>query len=149
MTQIRSQKDFWAGVVFLAIAAGFIALASRYNYGSMHRMGPAMFPTLVSILLAALGGVLLVRSFVLNGPKLDRLAFRPLVVTVLAIALFGLTLRTFGLVAAVALLVVVGSYASRVERLAPVLVSAVVLIAFSVIVFVRLLGLPLPVWPSD
>ena len=149
MMPIRAQRDFWAGVAFLVVALGFVLLASRYNYGSMHRMGPAMFPTLVCAILAMLGGVLVVRSFVLPGPKLDRFALRPLAVTVLAIALFGLALRALGLVIAVAILVLVGSYATRVERPTSVIVSAGLLIAFSVAVFVWLLGLPLPVWPTS
>ena len=53
--RIRAPKDFWAGLIFVAIGAAFIVLASRYRYGTMHRMGPAMFPTLTGGLLAALG----------------------------------------------------------------------------------------------
>ena len=52
--RIRSPKDFWAGLIFVAIGAAFILLAMQYRYGDMHRMGPAMFPTLVGALLAVL-----------------------------------------------------------------------------------------------
>ena len=53
--RIRSPKDFWAGLIFVAIAVAFIVLAQQYRLGDLHRMGPAMFPTLVGALLAALG----------------------------------------------------------------------------------------------
>ena len=48
--RIRSPKDFWAGLIFVAIGAGFILLSHQYSMGNMHRMGPALFPTLVGAL---------------------------------------------------------------------------------------------------
>src|SRR3989304_2969408 len=53
--RIRSPKDFWSGLFFIAVAVGFIVLSRQYNMGNMHRMGPALFPTLVGMLLAGLG----------------------------------------------------------------------------------------------
>ena len=44
-------------------------LARQYRLGDMHRMGPAMFPTLVGALLAALGAVMVLRSFALDGRR--------------------------------------------------------------------------------
>jgi len=68
---------------------------------------------------------------------------------VLAIVLFGIALQWLGLVAAVAVLVLVGAQASREARLLETLALAAVMIAFSVAVFVWLLGLPLPLWPDS
>ena len=53
--RIRSPKDFWAGLFFIAAALGFVLLSRQYSMGNMHRMGPALFPTLVGALLAGLG----------------------------------------------------------------------------------------------
>ena len=65
--RIRSPKDFWAGLIFIAIGGGFILLAQQYRLGDLHRMGPAMFPTLVGALLGA---------WFINGAKLiDRERF--------------------------------------------------------------------------
>jgi len=146
---IRSPKDFWAGLIFIAIGSGFILLAQQYRLGDLHRMGPAMFPTLVGALLAALGAVVALRSFVLVGAAVPRFYARPIGVSVLAIVLFGIALQWLGLVAAVAVLVLVGAQASREARLMETLALAAVMIAFSVAVFVWLLGLPLPLWPDS
>jgi len=146
---IRSPKDFWAGLIFIAIGSGFILLAQQYRLGDLHRMGPAMFPTLVGALLAALGAVVALRSFVLVGAAVPRFYARPIGVSVLAIVLFGIALQWLGLVAAVAVLVLVGAQASREARLLETLALAAVMIAFSVAVFVWLLGLPLPLWPDS
>ena len=143
---IRSPKDFWAGLIFIAIGSGFILLAQQYRLGDLH---PAMFPTLVGALLAALGAVVALRSFVLVGAAVPRFYARPIGVSVLAIVLFGIALQWLGLVAAVAVLVLVGAQASREARLLETLALAVVMIAFSVAVFVWLLGLPLPLWPDS
>ena len=41
--RIRSPKDFWAGLFFIAAALGFMLLSQQYSMGNMHRMGPALF----------------------------------------------------------------------------------------------------------
>jgi hypothetical protein len=147
--RIRSLKDFWAGLIFIAIGGGFVLLAQRYRLGDMHRMGPAMFPTLVGALLAALGLIIALRSFALDGAPVPRFEARPIGVSILAIVLFGLALQWLGLIAAVAVLVLVGAYAARDVRLRDNLALAAVMVAFSVGVFVWLLGLPLPLWPGS
>ena len=146
---IRSPKDFWAGLIFVTIGAGFILMATQYRYGDMHRMGPAMFPTLVGALLALLGAVIAARGLVLSGEPVPRFHFRPLAVSLLAIVLFGIALTSLGLVAAVAVLVLVGAYAARDVRPLENVALAAVMVLFSVAVFVWLLGLPLPLWPGS
>src|SRR5712692_7337429 len=138
--RIRSPKDFWAGLIFVAIAAAFILLAQQYRLGDLNRMGPAMFPTLVGALLAALGAIVVLRSFVLDGEALPRFHARPIGVSLLAIVLFGVALQWLGLVAA---------YAARDVRPMENLALAAGMILFSVAIFVWLLGLPLPLWPNS
>ena len=147
--RIRSPKDFWAGLIFIAIGGGFVLLAQQYRLGDMHRMGPAMFPTLVGALLAALGLIIALRSFALDGAPVPRFEARPIGVSILAIVLFGIALQWHGLIAAVAVLVLVGAYAARDVRPLENLALAAALVAFSVGVFVWLLGLPLPLWPTS
>ena len=147
--RIRSPKDFWAGLIFIAIAAAFILLAQQYRLGDLHRMGPGMFPTLVGALLAALGAIVALRALLLEGEPLPRFQARPIGVSLLAIVLFGVALQWLGLIAAVAVLVLVGAYAARDVRPLENLALAAVMIAFSVAVFVWLLGLPLPLWPNS
>jgi hypothetical protein len=147
--RIRSPKDFWAGLIFIAIGGGFVLLAQQYRLGDMHRMGPAMFPTLVGALLAVLGVIIALRAFAFLGEPVPRFYLRPIGVSVLAIVLLGVALQWLGLIAAVAVLVLVGAYAARDVRPLENLALAAVMIAFSVAVFVWLLGLPLPLWPNS
>jgi hypothetical protein len=145
---IRSPKDFWSGLIFVALGASFVALALQYRLGDMHRIGPGLFPTLVGSLLVGLGLIVAGRALVLEGPAIERIQARPLLVSLAAIVLFGLALQWLGVVAAIAVLVLVGAYASRDVRILQVLALAAFLIVFSVAIFAWLLGLPLPLWPS-
>ncbi|HEY7664982.1 MAG TPA: tripartite tricarboxylate transporter TctB family protein [Xanthobacteraceae bacterium] len=147
--RIRSPKDFWAGLIFVAIGAGFVLLARQYRLGDLHRMGPAMFPTLVGALLAALGLVLALRAFALDGEAVPRFYARPIGASLVAIVLFGVALQWLGLVAAIAALVLVGATAARDTRRLESAALAAAMIAFSIAVFVWLLGLPLPLWPNS
>jgi len=146
--RVRSPKDFWAGLIFVAIGGGFVLLAQGYRLGDMHRMGPALFPILVGALLAALGAIMALRAFALDGPPVPRFEARPILVSLLAIVLFAVALQWAGLVAAVAVLVLIGANATRDVRPLDVLALAAGMIVFSVAVFVWLLGLPLPLWPT-
>jgi hypothetical protein len=145
---IRSPKDFWAGLIFVALGAAFVGLALQYRLGDLHRIGPGLFPTLVGSLLVGLGLIVTGRALVLAGPAIERVQARPLLVSLVAIVLFALALQWLGVVAAIAVLVLVGAYASRDVRIWQVLALAAFLIGFSVAIFVWLLGLPLPLWPS-
>jgi hypothetical protein len=146
--RIRSPKDFWSGLVFIAIAVAFMALAARYRLGTAEKMGPGFFPIMIGIVQVGLGAILLGRSFVLDGPPLERMRLSPLAITVVAVVLFGIALNWLGLAAAIAALVIVGAYADRSSRLAESIALAVALIFFSVAMFVWVLGLPLQVWPD-
>ena len=145
---IRSPKDFWAGLIFVALGAAFVALALQFRLGDLHRIGPGLFPTLIGSLLVGLGLIVAGRALVLVGPSIERIHFRPLLVSLVAIVLFALALQWLGVVAAIAVLVLVGAYASSDVRIGQVLALAAFLIVFSVAIFVWLLGLPLPLWPS-
>ena len=62
--KIRNQKDFWAGVMFLAFGLAFAIVARNYQMGTAVRMGPAYFPAVLGGLMAVLGLIVLLRSFV-------------------------------------------------------------------------------------
>ena len=145
---IRSPKDFWAGLIFVALGAAFVALALQYRLGDLHRIGPGLFPTLIGSVLVGLGLIVAGRSLVLEGPAIERVHARPLLVSLAAILLFGLALQWLGVVAAIGVLVLVGACASRDVRILQVLALAAFLIVFSVAIFVWLQGPPLPLRPS-
>ena len=147
--KIRAPKDFWAGLMFIGFGIGFAAVAQNYQMGTAVRMGPAYFPTMLGGLLALLGLAIFVQSFVAAGPKVPAFAFRPLIMILVAIVLFGIVLKPLGLVLASAILVGVGALGGHEFRWKEVAILYVVLAVFSVFVFVKGLGLPFPIWPGE
>ena len=138
-------KDFWSGAIFAAAGLAAVGIARNYSMGTAVRMGPGYFPTMLGGLLAFIGCVLIVRAVMRPGPSVGRLAYSKLFLITVSNLLFALLLRRLGLVAALILLVVVSAYASKRFRWPIATALAVGLAVGSSIVFVWLLGLPIPI----
>jgi Tripartite tricarboxylate transporter TctB family len=157
--KIKSEKDFFSGLMFTAVGIAFAWGATGYNVGTGARMGPGYFPLVLGVVLAALGLFIIFESLVvetLDGEKIGKLAWKPLCFIIGANLLFGLLLAgmpslkipAFGLVAAIYGLTLVASLAAEKYSLKEVLVLATVLAIGSYLAFVMLLKLQFPVWPA-
>jgi hypothetical protein len=146
--KIKNEKDFWAGLMFLAFGVGFVVAARGYSMGTAVRMGPAYFPAVLGVVLAVLGAAIVLKSFAAERVAVPRFAFRPMLLVLVAIILFAVMLKPLGLVLATFVLVTVGSAAGHEFRWREVLILAAVLAAFSVLVFNYALQLPFNVWPA-
>jgi len=143
---IRNPRDFWAGVVFVVIGAGFAITALDYDVGTASRMGPAYFPLVLAIVLVLLGALVLVQALRSDGPPIDKFAVRATLLVLGATILFGILVRQAGLLVALPLLVVVSAAASVFFRWQTALIMAAGLLVFCYFVFIRGLGLTIPVW---
>jgi hypothetical protein len=142
---IKSQKDFWTGVLYIGFGAAALWVGHGYKIGSASRMGPGYFPTVLAGLLIFFGALALLRSVRKAGAPIGAVAWKPAAIVLLAMALFGFLLERAGLVISLVLLIVGSASASgqfRFEWRASLL--AIVLIAFCVLVFSVGLGLPMP-----
>ncbi|NWG87458.1 MAG: tripartite tricarboxylate transporter TctB family protein [Hydrogenophilaceae bacterium] len=148
MSTIRNPKDFWAGLIYLGIGLAALYIAQDYAMGMAVRMGPGYFPKVLGSLLALIGLIALVRSFLRPGEAIGRLAWREALLVLGATVIFGLLVRGAGLALSLLALVVVSAYASKQFRLRPILLLAVGLSVFSVLVFIKGLGIPLPLLGS-
>ena len=148
MIRIRSPKDFCAGLLFIAVGAAAIVIASAYPLGTAARMGPGYFPRMLGILLIGLGALLAFRGARLAGAPLGAWKWRPLVTVLGSVVLFGAMVTHAGLVLSTVVLIVLASSASREFRPREALVSGVLLAALAVGVFVIGLNLQLPIWPG-
>ena len=149
--KIKSQKDFWSGVMFMLVGGAFAWGASSYAFGSSARPGPGYFPLGLGVLLALLGLVITIKALTLDtsdGEPLGPFASRPLWVVLGAVLVFGIVLPRGGLVVALPLLVVMSSLASDEFSWRATLLNAVVLTILSYLVFVVGLKLAIPVLPG-
>jgi putative tricarboxylic transport membrane protein len=141
---IRSPKDFWTGVIYVLFGLSAVVIAREYGMGSALRMGPGYFPTVLGALLALIGVIALVRSFVQPAAPVGRFALKGLLLVVGSTVVFGLVVRRAGLAIALPLLVMMSAGASAHFRWGPSIALAAGLTVFCVLVFLRGLGVPLP-----
>lgn len=149
--KIKSQRDFASGLMFVAIGTGFAIGALNYTFGSSARPGPAFFPFGLGVLMTLLGAAVLFKSLTIesdDGEPIGAIAWRPLLVLITSVVMFGLLLPRLGMVVTLPLLVVLASLASEEFSLQSTLVSAVLLTVVSWGVFVKGLGLAIPLWPA-
>lgn len=149
---IKSQKDFWSGLMFILVGISFTWGATNYKLGSSANPGPGYFPFGLGILMALLGGIVLFKALTLEtegGDRVGVIAWRPLLVILGAVVLFGLLLPRTGLVIALPVLVLVSSLASAEDfGWKGAAVAAVALTLLSWGVFVLGLKLSIPMWPT-
>ena len=147
--KIKSPKDFWSGLMFVASGLFFAIWAiTHYQMGTAVRMGPAYFPTMLGGLMVVLGLIILASSLATQGPKVPPFLFRPLLMISLGLVLYGYLMKPLGLVGATAALVYVGALGGHEFRWKEVTILYVILILFSWLVFVKGLSLPFPLWPA-
>ena len=148
MMRITNPKDFWSGVLFAAVGAATLVLAARYTLGTAARMGPGYFPRILGILLILLGSILALRALRTSGAAIPRFQWRPLLVVLGSVVLFGAIVRVAGVALSTVLLIVVASAASHEFRPRESIIVGVLLAALAVGVFVIGLQLQLPIWPG-
>jgi hypothetical protein len=149
--KIKSQRDFASGLMFVAIGTGFAIGALNYTFGSSARPGPAFFPFGLGVLMTLLGAAVLFKSLTIesdDGEPIGSIAWRPLGVLIASVVMFGLLLPRLGMVITLPLLVLLASLASDEFSLKSTLVSAGLLTVVAWGVFVKGLGLAIPLWPS-
>jgi len=156
---IKSQKDFFSGLMFTVIGGSFAYGASSYTVGTGARMGPGYFPLVLGVILALLGSAIMFKSLVVetpDGEKIGAWAWKPLCYIIVGNLLFGILLGglpsiklpAMGLIAAIFGTTIVVSKAGDVFVLKEVLILSTVLSIGSYLAFVVLLKLQFPVWPT-
>ena len=157
--RIKSQKDFFAGLLYMVIGIAFAWGATTYNIGDGARMGPGYFPLLLGVILAIIGGIVMARALVVETPDGDpigRWAWKPLAFIIAANFLFGILLGgwpllgipSMGLIIAIVVLTFVAALAGDEFKFIEVLILAILLAVGSWAAFVWGLNLQFQVWPS-
>lgn len=156
---IKSQKDFFSGLMFMAVGVAFAWGSTTYSVGNGARMGPGYFPLMLGILLAILGVVITFKSMVVeteDGEKIGTWAWKPLFFIIAANLVFGILLGglpsvkipAMGLIAGIYALTFIASLAGEEFKFKEVFALATVLSVMSYLAFILLLKLQFPVWPT-
>jgi len=156
---IKSQKDFFSGLMFLVVGAAFAWGATKYSIGTGARMGPGYFPLLLGVMLAVFGAIICFTSLVVetaDGEKVGRFGWRPIIYILGGNLAFGVLLGGLpsiglphmGLIAGIFALTIICSKAGNEFRWRDVLLLASALSVGSYLAFIVLLKLQIPVWPK-
>jgi hypothetical protein len=146
MLRVKSPQDLGAGLVFMLIGLAGLYFGSELAFGTAARMGPGYFPTVLSILILALGIVVGLRGLSVEGPPVEPVQLRPIAFVVAAILIFGVLIEFVGLALTAVLLTLFAAFARRDVKLSETLLLGAGLAIFAVTVFVYVLGQPLPAW---
>lgn len=150
---VKSPKEVASGLLLVLLAAFFAWQAMDLPMGRAIRMGPGYFPMILAGLLGFLGLIVLLTGLTLHPVAeedvgreigLRRWPWVPLGLVTLAVVVFGLGIRPLGLGPSMGLAVFLSTLASRKFRLTTALLSSAIMVAFSWAVFIKGLGLPLP-----
>ena len=156
---IKSQQDFFSGLMFTLVGGAFAWGATSYSIGTGARMGPGYFPLLLGIFLAILGAFITFYSLVEHtedGEPIGNFAWRPIVYILGSNVVFGILLAglpkfgipPMGLIAAIYALVIIAGKAGDTFSLKESLILATILSVGSYLAFIMLLKLQMPVWPT-
>ena len=150
--KIKSERDFVAGLLFIVVGAAFAWGALNYSFGESARPGPGYFPFGLGVLLAILGGIVLFGALTIEtegGDKIGHIAWKPLLIILATVGVFGFTLPHLGMVIAIPVMILMAGLAGHEFSWKDVIISSVVLTIASYLIFVLGLGLIIPVWPGQ
>jgi len=157
--RLKSQKDFFSGLVFMVVGIAFAWGATSYTIGEGARMGPGYFPLMLGVLLTIIGVFVTFQALVVeteDGEKIGTAAWKPLLFIIGANVVFGVLLAglpkfgipAMGLIVAIYALTFIAALAGDEFKTKEVAILATILAVGSYLAFIVLLKLQFPVWPS-
>jgi hypothetical protein len=146
---IPDSKDFWSGMMLIAIGGGALIIGHDYPFGTALRMGAGFFPIVLGAVLVLFGVFFAARGLRSHDRIEGNWSVRGLVILPLAFVMFGVLMQYAGFVPALFVLVVGSAAAGTEFKLVEVLLLAVFLTAICVALFIWALGLPYPLFTGS
>lgn len=148
MTRSRIDlQDLLFGLFLVAVAAGTLVATRNLTVGHAADMGPGYMPRVVALALMGFGLFFTGRGFWRMRVGIAPVQLRPLLAILASVGVFALTAERLGLAIASVVTVILASLATREGRVVETVAFAVLLSGAAVLLFVKLLGLPIPIWP--
>lgn len=157
--KIKSQIDFFSGLLFIGVGIAFTWGATYYKVGDAAHMGAGYLPLILGVLLIILGIAVTIKALVLETGEEDNIghwAWKPLACVLGANLAFGvllcglpsIKLPAMGLIVAIYGLTIIASLASDRFKIDEVFIMATIFAVGSYLGFVVLLKLQFLVWPA-
>jgi hypothetical protein len=135
--------------IFLIVAAGAAMFVTRHlTIGTAANMGPGYMPLAVALIILGFGVFLVGRGLLAGHEQgIDTVQLRPILAILISVGAFALLAERAGLVAASFASILIAGFGGREFRIVESILFACVLTACAALLFVRVLDLPLPLWP--
>lgn len=140
---IKSPQGFAAGLFLVALATLALWLGRDLNLGTLRAMGPGMVPHWVALMVGAAGFVLMLIAVFKPGQRLEAWGVRGIFFVLGAVVLFGLSVRTYGLIVAAPLALMACAFATPEVRWKEAAIFALVMSYLCILLFFVLLNLPI------
>jgi putative tricarboxylic transport membrane protein len=147
MGRIKDLNLVFTGIFLILVALLAFYLSAPLSSMTDVGLGPGYVPKMFAFVQLGFGALMIFNGFVQEGEPTEPWHLRPLLLVLASVAFFAFSITRMGLVVSVVGLVLISCAAHRGttwrEAVALAAGSAVV----SVLLFVKLLGLTMPVWP--
>ena len=141
----RTNKDLWAGLMYMGTGSIGMWMALDYPFGSALRMGPGYFPTVLGGIMVAMGLYVLALGLRKNHEKIEgNWSIRALIVLPIAMVVFGVLMEEAGFIPAMLALIPISAAAGRDFKWLEVVLLTIGLIIICTAGFIYGLGLPYP-----
>jgi putative tricarboxylic transport membrane protein len=159
--KVRGPRDFYGGLALIGLAIVAILATSELPGQHGFVFGPGTAPRMFATLLAITGAIVALTGLLMDGPPIDRFAIRGPAYVLVGILVFAgmirglnldvigipLIIPPLGLVISTFFAFMISILGSSEFRWTESLISATVMTAFCVGLFVYLLQLPFQLWP--
>ena len=144
---IKSQEDFWAGLMFVGFGLAAIIVAREYPMGSAMRMGPGYFPTWLGAIMMVIGAIITFMSTRIQGEGISGFAWRPMIALFAAFLVYGMAMENnLGFIPSIALVIIISSLSIRGFRPLELIILTAVLVLGTTGLFIWGLELPYPMF---
>lgn len=145
--RVRNMQDLATALLFLIIGIGAFYIGSSYSMGVAQRPGTGVLPRILAWCLIGSGTLLLIKSFMSDGPKIENIAWRPLIMVTLAAIAFSLLIDRAGLIVTMIVSLTIAAFGTPETRWREFALFMVLMLAIGLGVFIYGLGMPIRIFP--
>ena len=145
--KVKNWNEALAGAFLVLVSLLALYFSRTLSSSTEVGLGPGYIPKMFAWLQMGFGLLMVVHATRESGEPMEAWHMRPLVLVLGSVGFFALTVERLGLVVSLVGLILIGSSGSKENRLVTSLILAISVAVFSVVVFVKALGLPMLVWP--
>jgi Tripartite tricarboxylate transporter TctB family len=147
--RLKSEQDFATGLMFIAVGIAALWIGADYALGTAQRPGTGVLPRILSWCLIGTGLLLWVRAAWVEGPRLTGWAWRPAIMITLATIAFALLVDRAGLIGTMIVSLTLAALGTPETRWREYAAFLLLMMAIGVVVFIKGLGMPIPIWPPS